>query len=376
MKHCIFHLPMHIEEGKVNGSAVRPKSMLEAFRKLGYDVDVVMGYGSERVQQIRKIKHKINEGIRYDFLYSESSTMPTALTDKDHIPRHPHLDFSFFSFCKKRGIKIGLFYRDIFWKFPLYKEQVGKIKRMITYPMYQYDLKRYKSLLNICYVPSMKFAKMIGVPMNYKELPSGGSFDSSVLERKYAFLKNRERLKPLKIFYVGGIAGINDITGLFSAVAKNHFLQLTVCCRKEEWDAYGTFYQKYLCERIEIIHENGSNLKKYYLNTDIASLYYPNGQYRNFAMPVKLFEYIGYGVPVVVTKGTVAGEYISKNNLGWAVDYNEDQISGLLKYLYNNYDEIEVKARNCMDCAPKNTWEARARQVAGDLSNDEREGSE
>ena len=87
-------------------------------------------------------------------------------------------------------------------------------------------------------------------------------------------------------------------------------------------------------------------------------------------MPVKLFEYIGYGVPVIATKGTAAEEYISRNNLGWAVDDDEKQVSMLLKHLYNNYKEVKLKARNCINCAYENSWEARAKQVASDLKND------
>ena len=63
-----------------------------------------------------------------NFLYSESSTMPTSLTEPHHMPTHPFLDFSFFYFCKRNGIKIGLFYRDIYWKFEIYKEKVHGIK--------------------------------------------------------------------------------------------------------------------------------------------------------------------------------------------------------------------------------------------------------
>ncbi len=33
-------------------------------------------------KKIKKIKSNIKEGIKYDFLYSESSTEPTLLTEK------------------------------------------------------------------------------------------------------------------------------------------------------------------------------------------------------------------------------------------------------------------------------------------------------
>ena len=109
-KYCIFHVPNYISQEAKVGSQVRPKKMIEAFKSLGYQVDVVMGYGKERKKQIKIIKKNIKKGYRYDFLYSESSTMPTLLTEKNHIPIYPVLDFGFMNFCKKQGLKIGLFY--------------------------------------------------------------------------------------------------------------------------------------------------------------------------------------------------------------------------------------------------------------------------
>lgn len=51
-------------------------------------------------KKIKKIKSNIKEGIKYDFLYSESSTEPTLLTEKNHIPLYPFLDFGFLKYCK------------------------------------------------------------------------------------------------------------------------------------------------------------------------------------------------------------------------------------------------------------------------------------
>ena len=102
--------------------------MLNAFKSIGYNVDIVMGYGKERKYSIGQIKRKIKDGVKYDFMYSESSTEPTILTEKNHIPMFPFLDFGFFSFCKRHGIKIGLFYRDVYWKFDEYKLSVSFVK--------------------------------------------------------------------------------------------------------------------------------------------------------------------------------------------------------------------------------------------------------
>lgn len=171
IKRCIFHIPNHIEfEGK-SGSNIRPIKMLEAFKNIGYEVDYVMGYGKERKESIKKIKNNIRNGIKYEFLYSESSTMPTLLTEKKHLPTYPFLDFGFFRFCKKNKIKIGLFYRDIHWKFDIYRKAVPFFKRCVSIPFYRYDLKMYKKTLDILYLPTERVKKYIPKFNRIKTLP-------------------------------------------------------------------------------------------------------------------------------------------------------------------------------------------------------------
>ena len=96
---------------------MHPYKMIKAFEAI--DVDLIVGYGAERRKAINRIKRNVKHGKHYDFIYSESSTMPTLLTEKHHFPTYPFLDFGFFRWAKGNSIPIGLFYRDIYWKFPM-----------------------------------------------------------------------------------------------------------------------------------------------------------------------------------------------------------------------------------------------------------------
>ena len=95
----IFHIPMRINRERASASSIRPVKMIEAFQRLGYEVILIEGNASQRKKRIKEIKHNIRKGVTYDFLYSESSTMPTLLTEKHHCPTHPFLDFSFLATC-------------------------------------------------------------------------------------------------------------------------------------------------------------------------------------------------------------------------------------------------------------------------------------
>lgn len=364
-KRCIFHIPVYVNKNYPSGSHIRPLKMIDAFKNIGYDVDVVMGHAKERKEQIQLIKNNIKKGIKYDFLYSESSTMPTLLTEKHHLPIHPILDFEFLKFCRSNRIKIGLFYRDIYWVFADELETTSYFKRKISNYFYKYDLKKYNELVDILYLPSPRMANYIPLKMNIKidELPPATDMVNIECRRKYD--SNRE----LNIFYVGGISKLYNLEMLFRAVQELKFLKLTVCCRKTEWESNKKFYEKYLNDRINIIHKSGKELSTYYEKSDILNLFLEPHEYRSFAMPVKFFEYLGYAKPILSNKGTAYGDFIEKYDIGWCINYDFNELVNKLTEIYENNQQITAKIDNIKKIASEHTWEARAKKVANQLIN-------
>lgn len=364
-KRCIFHVPNYLDPNWKSGSMIRPGKMLQAFRDNGYEVDCVMGYGKERKRQIEKIKQNIRDNIHYDFMYSESSTMPTLLTEKDHFPRFPFLDFGFFKFCKRSGIKIGLFYRDIYWKFPIYKD-VAWYKRLISTPMYKYDLFQYQRLLDKLYLPSLLMKDYVGLSLPTEALPPGCDFDENVLKKSEVF-NTKDTVSEINLFYVGGSGKLYNLKKLFRAVQKLDKVRLTVCCRENDWIENRKEYQDDMCERILIIHESGEKLKPYYEKADICMLFLESSENRNFAMPVKLFEYIGNCTPIIAVSGTVAGEFVEKEKIGWAIEYKEEVLINLLKEIQSDRSCLYSKQKKIREVLLMNTWTQRAKQVIDGL---------
>ena len=58
MKRMIFHYPKTLNNFLKRGSAIRPLKMLQAFKNIGYEVDLVVGNWSERKESILSIKKK------------------------------------------------------------------------------------------------------------------------------------------------------------------------------------------------------------------------------------------------------------------------------------------------------------------------------
>lgn len=366
-KNCIFHIPNYIDTDAKSGSQIRPRKMIDAFLKNGYDVDIIWGYGKERKEKIEDIKRKIKNGKKYDFLYSESSTMPTLLTEKNHIPKYPRLDFGFFDFCKKSNIKIALFYRDIQWKFSFYKRNVSFFKRIISNYMYRYDLNKYQKLVDVFYLPTdeMKtYLKEYPILLNKSDILMPGCENDITYDN--------EKVKPfdeegLHIFYVGGIVGIYNIEILLEAVSELKGVNLIVCCRKKEWELVKEEYRRYLTCNIRIIHSSGDELKKYYNWADICSVLGGTGEYFSMAMPVKVFEYLSNCKPMIGIKGTASGDFIENNDIGWTVDYNIDALKKCIANIISSPNiivDIEEREKRVL---MEHTWEIRAKKVIKNL---------
>lgn len=366
-KRCIFHIPYKIDPNVKSGTNIRPVKMKEAFEANEYKVDCIWGYGRERKERISAIKKKIQQGVVYDFVYSENNTMPTALTEKDHIPRYFNLDFEFFKYCKKNGIKISLFYRDIYWKFDLYKEKTNRLQQMIAIPLYKYDLRQYDKFVDRLYLPSNKMRPYVENVKDFSELPPGCEINEEVIECK----KKQSPKESLELFYVGGIGSLYDIKKLLQTVIKFDNVRLTVCCRENEWITNKERYQKYVNNNISIIHKSGKELDEYYKKADISLLYFPSDGYRSFAMPVKLFEYMGNLTPIIATCGSAAGEFVELNDIGWNISYNDNSLEKLLAKILKDRKLLIEKRNNLASALQRNTWKARAAQVIDDLTKGE-----
>ena len=367
MRRCIFHFPEPIIENPTSGSAVRPNRMLQAFRDIGYQVDEATGYSGDRKAEIQKIKQNIKNGVHYDFVYSESVNSPTLMADKDHIPRHPFMDFAFYKFCRKNKIPVGMFYRDIYWKFPqIYNAVTTAAKRAILIPMFSYDVLQYPSCLDLLYLPTKRMQNYVLQGLPSAELPPGGDLRPESLAVK----QNRVPMADgkLKIFYVGSLSALYDNRKLFQAVQETEGVYLTVCTHEKQWNACKPDYAPYLCDRIQIVHKSGDQLRAYYEEADMAAYCLNDNEYLDMAMPIKFFEAISFGTPLLTTSIYSISKLVEREQIGWVCETTVSGIKDKLEYLKANPSDIKVKTENTITAAYKNTWEARAQQVADELT--------
>lgn len=355
----VFHHPLPIRADASSASGIRPFQMIEAFRSLGYEVDTVCGYAADRARAIEAVDARIRRGERYAFMYSESSTEPTLLTDPHHLPTRPFLDFGFFSRLKARGVPLGLFYRDIYWRFPGYGTALAPWKRSGARLMYRYDLFQYRRLLDRLYLPSMEMARHVPWfrPDCMAALPPG-YIDRSPVRRADG---------TLRLLYIGGFGSHYRMHALFRALHELPEVHLTLCTREAEWRAVRREYPLPPAGNIKVVHLAGPALHALFEEAEACLLFVEPQAYWEFAAPLKLYEYIGAERPVIASAGTLAGGFVAQHDIGWTLPYADEAIAALLRQLSENRSLLAPKRDALLRIRPLHTWQARAQQVALDL---------
>lgn len=362
---CIYHLPYPLDMSSRFGGQVRPARMMEALSEWG-EVWVVAGTAAQRRRQMRIVEKAVRRGVHFDFCYSESSTMPTALTESHHLPTHPLEDFAFLFRLRRAGIPVGLFYRDIHWRFPMYGKELSPARRRAAIAMYRYDLAAYGHCLDVLFLPSLQMADHVNLPgtVTLAELPPGHDIAGEPAEAP---------AHPLSLFYVGGFGDNYRMDRLLEAVHRTPQVHLTVCTRAEEWQAARPRVQQWLGDNLEVVHAQGSRqLAPYFARCNVATLAVEPQPYWTFAAPLKLYEYIGNGKPILASQGTLAGSRVADEGLGWTVPYTVEALADTLSGLSDHPERVSAARDAVMKLRHSHSWAGRVTQLASVLAGVDR----
>jgi glycosyltransferase involved in cell wall biosynthesis len=354
---CVYHLPYPLNMHSQFGGQVRPARMMEALSQWG-EVWLVAGTAAQRRRQMDVVIRAAREGVHFDFCYSESSTMPTALTESHHLPTHPLQDFAFLSRLRGLGVPVGLFYRDIHWRFPMYGKGMNPVLKSAALAMYRYDLCAYRKCLDVLFLPSREMAGYVEPPadMRLEELPPGHTVTGEPPETSP---------KPLSLFYVGGFGDNYRLDRLFEAVHRHPEVQFTVCTRQQEWDGALPRIRQWVGENVELVRAQGpEETAPYFERSNVAVICVEPQPYWTFAAPLKLYEYIGNGKPIIASEGTLAGRRVDEDGLGWTVPYTVDALDATLSRLSEHPEEVSGARSRVMDVRDRHSWAGRVRHLA------------
>lgn len=348
-----------MDKTPTSGSSVRPQKMKEAFDSLGIDVRTFGGINNNRSLR-KQVVADVKELLRTwqpDACYIEPPSGPMFY----------YGDVKLIKLLHKKGIPISIFYRDAYWKYPEYSAErklstAEILKRFVIKRMQIYQWNVFRKNIDLIYFPSVTMAKEFECP-HKDTLPPGG-FVADMIEK-------RELSSPLQFIFVGGAAKNHGtfltIEAFEKVREKGIKAKVFYICPEAQWNGLGINTEKYK-EWLEVIHTSGDeNLRTYYEKADVALLTAPKSFYRDFAVPIKIFEYMSYLKPVLVTNCTETARIVEENHTGWVVQDSIDAVAEKIMYLAGHPNEILKVCGHMEEARANNLWISRSKKVLRDL---------
>ncbi|WP_157796561.1 glycosyltransferase [Bacillus sp. FJAT-45037] len=369
MKHILVFFPYELQKNPKSGSGVRPKKMVAAFEsyanKEGIELVVISGQTKERQALMNQYKED-NRAKDALFCYMENATIPYWLTDPDHLPRHPRMDLAFWTYLKRNNVPIGLFYRDVYWKFDdMYVPPGGKkLFTPIMRAIYRKELSTFKKIVDIMYLPSLEMNDFVEWKGTFRELPPGMEFAPSTKQTKHEG-------DPWHAVFVGGITDQKGILLMLESIQQindqGKQLHLTLVCREQEYKKYPEMHEFAKAEWCSVQHIAGDELKEVYDQADFAVIPREMNTYHHFSMPVKMFEYLANGQPILGTNCRAQARVINEENLGITTDDTAEAFLVGLEKMTDPVTYQQLQANVIENSFSAHSWEARIHQVATEL---------
>ncbi|MDD3679126.1 MAG: glycosyltransferase [Patescibacteria group bacterium] len=322
IKKILVYIPFDFSDVS-KGSSVRPfyltKEIENAF---GINSFVISGNKERRKKLFREFRIKHAGREEEWVLYMESSNW--------------HLYFFDYYFILWAVLKIksrGIFIRDIYYFFA--KEYPAKsLKKIAIYMWMKLDYLIYIIFFKL-FVPSKEFGDAMPLSGNKNKYPLPSA--PRLLVNK---IKKYKKGSELKVVYVGGISRDTGHDMLIDSVryliSMGHKISLNIV---------GNFKTELLSiepgEDIEAHMglsepEIGAIMKE----SHIAVIPRKKTPYHDIAMPVKLFDYLSFGLPVVATNCAAMANFIDKNKVGLTC---EDTRKGLQAALLEMMKEGSIE---------------------------------
>jgi len=328
--------------------------MCEAFKELGYHVEVVSGPRRERLKRVFRLFLE-GKPDRFLFCYSEPSTYPL----------NPVVDYPFYLFLAMHRIPTGIYYRDAYWKFPTWFPHHG-IKGLMLQVRYRVDWWLFNKVASVLYFPSRKMTGLFSAKRPKVILPPGGK-----VVNQRGFLSPSSGLQ--RAIYVGGISenlGLNLLLGAVALVNERRPLRLHLVCKKDQFDRARSIFEKYgEADWLRVHHLAAPDLPPLYRESDFGIIPRLKDTYNDLTMPVKMFEYLSYGLPIVSTNCTEIANFIQSHQVGIVTQDNAESLAkGILELMADHglYDTLCRSVPVALERG--NLWVHRAQAVVEHLA--------
>ena len=352
----VFYYPLEIPVNAVSGSSVRIKNIYDQFLKTygESNVFVISGSFQEKNVALGNLKVLLKSGVEFSFAYSESANIPSVLSDKDHIPRAPLFELKLFKLLRKYDIPAGMFYRDAYWRHPSFSALSPGLKGRVLQFLFKLEFMLYERYLHCLFLPDVSMKKLLNPrdKLKVKSLPPGIKFRKKMKRPGDSGLR--------KLLYIGGIQKpLYDITPLLNFISKRPDLELTLCCRKKEYEICEKAYE--FSKNVSVVHKSGEELNELYDCHDVFIIFRNYNDYHDITVPVKIYETVAQGLPLLVFGESLDAFTTEENSFGFTFS-NDMELSRLLEC---GFDEDFHNSFN--KSVRENSWYSRVRLIENEL---------
>lgn len=338
-----------------SGSAVRPQKMYRAFIEAGHEVKLLSGSQQRwdrkaRTAAVREIRQWLEEN-RPDICYIRISF------DSDHVSLRYRADPGDPPHGYSHRVFLPGFLLEIPELYPRRTDFTGRLKdRWLDHLQRRTD--NVLRCADIVYFPSEECKKYFSYT-DMRSLPPAGEDHLS------------ERCPEEKTcIYVGGLDGGYGVGMLLEALeqlnAGDRTYRLILVCREAEWAAFQSPYRD--APWLEVHHTSGDGLEPLYARAAVSVIPVCPTPYTHLAVNVKLFDYLSYGLPVVVTNARTISAIVRENGIGLVVPYEAEALANALQSIMDNPGKRKEYEKQCIEALRNgNLWVHRARQIVSDL---------
>jgi glycosyltransferase involved in cell wall biosynthesis len=371
MKTVLLYYPFQLAVNANSGSKLRPIKIYNAFvewgKKNGVEILLLSGHSKKRDQLFTEWKTagKLDNLL---FCYMENQTIPFWLTDPGHKPKKPFIDSKVMKFLKRNHVPVGVFYRDVYWKFDELYPLKG-IKKTLMQSIYRLEEKFYEKYCNVIFLPSDSMGEYVNIQKQKIALPPGGT----PVEVQRSLEGNPDRTSHG--LYVGGIN--NEEYGLFLLLDALEIVnkqgtkcELTVVCREDEYSKLPNGKRSRLTDLgVKVKHISGNELNELYEKMDFAFIPRYKSTYNDFSVPVKLVEYLSHHLPIVATNCEAQKQIIEADQYGIVCEDNPEQMAKAIIHMSCDAKRYEENIKQTF--IEKHSWLSRVEKIKDCLLKEE-----
>lgn len=162
----------------------------------------------------------------------------------------------------------------------------------------------------------------------------------------------------IRINYIGCVRDKKSLKMLMDAARGVEGIEVGVHGMGEAYGALKELEKDYDNVKVTGYYDYRTETKHLFANSDIIYCAYnievPNWR---IAYPIKLYESIEVGIPVLLCEGMEPAQMVRENDFGFVFEYNEESLHQMLLNIKENKELLEIKRQNLKKFKGKYVWE-------------------